>query len=545
MTSFIDPMHAFLPPGDEPDACDFGQDLGGDMGLFGGVDDPLDFSRHGMQQALMRRFRSPENEMLPSVPEFDLKSDPLQTNKTESLLGTPLLAEPIGALESSSSASSLTSAGTAAPPTGQRDLRFDEQDSMPHASPHTPMLINSSPDLGPSSFTDTKASNDEVRVATPPMASPESFMSPLARDSLGLHSGSLSVGMMPIHERAFATHRMSMPALSLNMSQLATPTQPTRNESLDLTTPELSLSRMRLNTLSSPQATETSAAPSWPEKTPFMPQSFMEPLRSPHVLRSSVSTVGFGNTQDAPLFGGMQSPSYPLFIDPLSTNALALGGAAQSQSQAPQTPRGSASPMRRGRPQSGRVPRKVQSTPHFGIEHKFDSSPMKTRGQKGLRKIASNRRMAATYVNHSMTPEAPKRQGRLQARGSMAALRQANNLQASMRQSQGQSQRRPLTLSFVNYGIEDAEELCAAVAPSGSYKVPLRGHDERESSDPDDAGQRSDTKSHSHSQSHSNTQFTPQALSCSASPERGGKNVSPIKTPHSLPVSPVMCSRNF
>ena len=543
MTSFVDPMHAFFPPGDETDACDFGLDPSGDMGLFGGVDDPLDFSRQGMQQALMRRFMSPENEMLPSAPEFDIKSDPLQMNKTESLLGTPLLAEPFSALESSSSASSLTSAGTAAPPTGQRDLRFDEHDSMPHASPHTPMLVNSSPDLAPSSFTDNKAHNEEPRVTTSPIASPESLMSPLARDSLGLHSASL--GMIPIHERAFATHRMSMPALSLNMSQLATPTQQTRNDSLDLTNSELSLSRMRLNTLSSPQATEATAAPTWPENTPLVPQSFMEPLSSPHVLRSSVSTVGLGNTPDTPLFGGMQSPSYPLFIDPISTNALAFNKATQSQSQAPQTPRGPASPMRRGRPQTGRVPRKVQSTPHFGIEHKFDSSPMKTRGQKGLRKIASNRRMAATYVNHSMTPEAPKRQGRLQARGSMAALRQANNLQASMRQSQGQTQRRPLTLSFVNYGIEDAEELCAAVAPSGSYKVPLRGHDERESSDPDDAGQRSDTKSQSHSQSHSNTQFTPQVHSCSASPERNGTNVSPIKAPHSLPVSPVRCSRNF
>ncbi|CAO1621270.1 unnamed protein product [Parajaminaea phylloscopi] len=30
--------------------------------------------------------------------------------------------------------------------------------------------------------------------------------------------------------------------------------------------------------------------------------------------------------------------------------------------------------------------------------------------------------------------------------------------------------------SFVNYGLEDAQELCAAVAPSGSYKVPLKGY---------------------------------------------------------------------
>ena len=30
-------------------------------------------------------------------------------------------------------------------------------------------------------------------------------------------------------------------------------------------------------------------------------------------------------------------------------------------------------------------------------------------------------------------------------------------------------------LSFVNYGMDDADEICSAVAPSGSYKVPLRG----------------------------------------------------------------------
>nr|CDI54301.1 putative protein [Melanopsichium pennsylvanicum 4] len=30
-------------------------------------------------------------------------------------------------------------------------------------------------------------------------------------------------------------------------------------------------------------------------------------------------------------------------------------------------------------------------------------------------------------------------------------------------------------LAFVNYGMDDADEICSAVAPSGSYKVPLRG----------------------------------------------------------------------
>ena len=54
--------------------------------------------------------------------------------------------------------------------------------------------------------------------------------------------------------------------------------------------------------------------------------------------------------------------------------------------------------------------------------------------------------------------------GRLRMRGSMAALREANAMHAA-KQSPGP--RKPLTLSFVNYGIEDAEELCSAVAPSG------------------------------------------------------------------------------
>ncbi|KAJ1035405.1 hypothetical protein NDA13_000821 [Ustilago tritici] len=31
------------------------------------------------------------------------------------------------------------------------------------------------------------------------------------------------------------------------------------------------------------------------------------------------------------------------------------------------------------------------------------------------------------------------------------------------------------SLSFVNYGMDDADEICSAVTPSGSYKVPLRG----------------------------------------------------------------------
>ncbi|WFD36803.1 hypothetical protein MCUN1_003693 [Malassezia cuniculi] len=508
-------MHMFLPHAeDTADSHDFGADLGGsDFGLFSSIDDPLDMGLQNAQNAFLRRIRNQEPDLLPSASDFDLKNDPLLFAKGDSWLGTPTLGEPFGALESNSSASSLTSAGTAAPSSSQRDLRVDEE-PHPHASPNTPTLINSSPDLVAGDGT----ALDGRRISPTRATSPETLSSPLSRDNLAMPPGSMPMGMMPVHERAFAMHRMSMPTLSMNMSQWPPSSHPAHTKSIDLGNPELDISRMRLNSLSSPQGQDTPLGAAFSESTSFMPQSLIEPLRSPHLLRSphmlrnSASTVGFGHshsnssrhghghgTETPPIFG-MQSQPYPLFVDPLSTNALTMG-AMQNSPKTPQTPRGAASPMRRGRPMAGRAPRKAQSTPHFELQQQQQQqqqqhneiSPNKARGNKGLRKIASNRRMAATYISQSMGTEPTRRQGRLQMSGSMAALRQASSLQASLRQPP--MQRRPMTLSFVNYGIEDAEELCAAVAPSGSYKVPLRGHDERDSSDQDDAAQQSDAKS--------------------------------------------------
>lgn len=492
MTSFVDQMHTILPHADTADPSDLGVDFGGDLSLFSGIDDSIDFDLQNTQSAFLRRIRSPEQDVISPAPELDLKSDSLLFSKStptlsDAWLEPPTLSDPISALESNSSASSVASAGTAAQSTGQRQL--DGSDSAPHASPNTPMLINSSPDLGPAP-PHVSGSPDELQN-TPPRSASTDALSSSPRDFMPMNP-SLPLGMVPIQERAFALHRMSMPALSLNMSQLTTPTPPTRTESIDLGNPELGLSRMRLNSLSSPQSTSSPLGTSLQECSQSMRQNMVEPLRNPHVLRNSTSTFNFGRPHETSTIG-MQAQPYPLFIDPLSTNALALAG-TQSPAPAPstpQTPRGTISPVRRGRPpSSARTPRKAQSTPHFEFNNHVEHSPGKPR--KGLRKIASNRRMAATYVNQSPAAETSKRPGRLQARGSMAALRQASSLQASLRQPPMQ-QRRPMTLSFVNYGIADAEELCAAVAPSGSYKVPLRGHDERESSDQDELAQRSDS----------------------------------------------------
>jgi len=148
------------------------------------------------------------------------------------------------------------------------------------------------------------------------------------------------------------------------------------------------------------------------------------------------------------------------------------------------------SPPARRRGSTTRIPRKTQSTPQFqaldGDAHRTPSvppSPNKARMvPKTVRRLASHRRMNGQIT----TPNEPMKTpvgGRLRMRGSMAALREANAMHSvakssstqSMHQLHQQQQRKPLTLSFVNYGIEDAEELCSAVAPSGSYKVPLRG----------------------------------------------------------------------
>lgn len=153
------------------------------------------------------------------------------------------------------------------------------------------------------------------------------------------------------------------------------------------------------------------------------------------------------------------------------------------------------SPSGRRRGSFQRIPRKAQSTPHFSALEgdtsrtaSIPSSPCKARSSvKTLRKLQSNRRLNG-QGNTASEPSKPQT-GRLRMRGSMAALREANAMHAT---KQSPAQRRPLTLSFVNYGIEDAEELCSAVAPSGSYKVPLRGF--KDSSD--DEGEQNNSSPH-------------------------------------------------
>lgn len=254
--------------------------------------------------------------------------------------------------------------------------------------------------------------------------------------------------------------------------------------------------------------------------------------------------------QDPVLGMPMGSQGFQMFIDPAQTRSrpLSMDSAAPAGTAAPsaltttpphrspplphhhqhqqaQPARQLASPVRR-RSGAPRAPRKTQSTPLFQVKPSGDvppvpvpPSPNKVRNTpKTIRKLASSKRMSASY----QSAEPAKVPGRLRMRGSMAALREASALQANVKGSS--MQRRPMTLSFVNYGIEDAEELCSAVAPSGSYKVPLRGY----KGESDDDEQQAPNAS-------------PQASS-PAEPQtphyRDGQLMSPLSLQPSLPPAP-------
>lgn len=184
-----------------------------------------------------------------------------------------------------------------------------------------------------------------------------------------------------------------------------------------------------------------------------------------------------------------------------------------------------------------RSPAKMKSTPHLrsplgGMMAGLPPSPSKPTAP-ALRKIASNRRIQTTS-SFPAGPSSASSSSSTSASGhglknkssnigfTMELLTSASPSRArtishqssfSSRSSPGKSKSpTPSTLasgsqggstfaslSFVNYGMDDADEICSAVAPSGSYKVPLRGFgtSSGEEDDFDDEGSvRTRTASH-------------------------------------------------
>ncbi|WFC94034.1 hypothetical protein MBRA1_000661 [Malassezia brasiliensis] len=300
-----------------------------------------------------------------------------------------------------------------------------------HASPDVPSAMSS------------ESSDSLLRASPMPMHTPN--------QSPARASEATSVPMPARKERrSFDLHTTTPPSLpsshdaALAHGVLHTPGTPGDRSAGDVTsTPPVSLASHAFR--SSPLQTRTA---------PMVMHGWGEPYTMQQV--QALSAMGYTSHADpstlnrfagtfAPL--GMHAMSsaapQPLFVDPQSTQAETTSShgswdpSGMPASWTTHTPTLSTaslqqalpiSPTRRGRPSMAKTPRKAQSTPLFQIT----------------------------------------------TMGSMMALREANAMQAATKPSP--AARKPMTLSFVNYGIDDAEELCSAVAPSGSYKVPLRGY---------------------------------------------------------------------
>lgn len=146
-------------------------------------------------------------------------------------------------------------------------------------------------------------------------------------------------------------------------------------------------------------------------------------------------------------------------------------------------------------------PRHMRSTPNLHLAHSpsLDGSQynvgaavlggepnsVHTTPNKSIRKIASNRRLNMLNA----TPETPSShlfQGSAHIPNSPVSPSKRGRNPGGMLTGSTSFGGGGTTFEFINYGIEDADELCSAVAPSGSYKVPLKGFGANDDDEDDD-----------------------------------------------------------
>jgi hypothetical protein len=141
--------------------------------------------------------------------------------------------------------------------------------------------------------------------------------------------------------------------------------------------------------------------------------------------------------------------------------------------------------------------KQMKSSPNMRISPSLEGSPMKS----PLRKIASNRRLTVSISDNanigSSSPisspmKTPCKKGKSPRASQFAVPPMPTYMSSPGIQNQTIASSSSSNFEFVNYGIEDADELCSAVAPSGSYKVPLKGfggsQNDDDEDDLDDAG---------------------------------------------------------
>lgn len=136
--------------------------------------------------------------------------------------------------------------------------------------------------------------------------------------------------------------------------------------------------------------------------------------------------------------------------------------------------------------------KQMRSSPNMRVSPSSEGSPLKS----PLRKIASNRRLTINSSdNLSNMPSSPtkspikKNKSPKTSSYGIIPLPPMPSLMSTA--SSGSHNGGAASFEFVNYGIHDADELCSAVAPSGSYKVPLKGFgsnidDQEDDEDQDD-----------------------------------------------------------
>ncbi|CEH13636.1 hypothetical protein CBOM_01541 [Ceraceosorus bombacis] len=125
-------------------------------------------------------------------------------------------------------------------------------------------------------------------------------------------------------------------------------------------------------------------------------------------------------------------------------------------------------------PLSPRSPNKAKSAPNL---RSVDPQQHQDAPSRSPRKIASNRRLHASSNASTMPTETSPASSFNSGRPRTMTLSSASSGYRTLDSpSFPPTPRSGGSISFVNYGIEDADELCAAVAPSGSYKIPLRGY---------------------------------------------------------------------
>ncbi|CDW94077.1 hypothetical protein [Sporisorium scitamineum] len=184
-------------------------------------------------------------------------------------------------------------------------------------------------------------------------------------------------------------------------------------------------------------------------KVPSMLSAPLSPPRSPSKMKSTPHlrsplggvAAGLPSSLAKPMAPGLRKIASNRRINPASSSFGAAGGSSTGSTSSSSSSSASGGHALKGKSST------IGTTGGFTLELTTSASPTRAR-TISHQSVTSSRSHSSPGKSKSPTPSAL----------------------ASGSGSGGFSQ-----LSFVNYGMDDADEICSAVAPSGSYKVPLRG----------------------------------------------------------------------